>query len=221
VDTSENASAAIETPAHVDADFAALLGPRFRLEDLDQEPASVFGLWPDGTIAYTNPAWRAFASANEGQPAVEREWGLGARYLDAITDALRPFYEDLLARAPDAGTSLHPAFHQYECSSATVFRRFGMQVYALDGRAGFIIVNSLLVEAPHDDAVRPPHAADPASYVNARGIIVQCSHCRRVQHAVHPTRWDWVPGWVDRSPAATSHGICPVCFEYYYPDDGA
>lgn len=147
-------------PAHIDANFAARLAPHFRLEELERYPATVFGLWPDFRLAYLNPAWTAFADVNGGQPSVTSTWGLGTRYLDAIAEPLRPFYERLLARAPEPGASLHPVSHQYECSSATLFRKFSMQVYALPEGAGFVIVNSLLVETPHDASGRPPHSAD-------------------------------------------------------------
>lgn len=204
----------------IDPKFAALMLPRFRLEDLDRETASVFGLWPDARLAYTNSAWRAFAQSNGGQPAIAKHWDLGASYLDAIANPLRPFYEDLLTRAANvAGTSLYPIPHEYECSSADVFRKFAMHVYPLDGRSGFIVVNSLIVETPHDSITRPSHAPETSCYANEKGIILQCCHCRRVRRADDSTRWDWVPAWVEQSPAATSHGLCDVCFNYYYPEE--
>jgi hypothetical protein len=206
---------------HIDDRFAALLSPRFRVADLEGHPASVFGMWRDTTLAYVNPAWSAFAESNNGQPAVEREWGLGARYLDAIAEPLQPFYERLLQEAPGVGMSLRPASHTYECSSADVFRRFVMQVYCLPERSGFVVVNSLVVEAPHDPAARPAQSPDAVRYMNTDGVIVQCSHCRRIRHAGADERWDWVPEWVEHSPRDTSHGLCPICFEYYYPDVAA
>jgi hypothetical protein len=206
-------------PTRIDTDFAVLLGPRFRLEELDRHPASVFGLWQDLRIAYINPAWTAFAEANNGKSCIERNWGLGARYLDAIPGPLRPFYEDLLAQAPDPRASLHPVSHQYECSSAVVFRKFSMQIYSLEERAGFVVINSLLIEEPQDPNKRPPQAPDSERYLDSCGNMVQCSHCRRVQSVANPIRWDWVPAWVEHSPAETSHGICSICLDYYYPND--
>jgi hypothetical protein len=202
---------------HIDADFGDVLGSRFRVEDFDPDPASVFGLWPDSRLAYFNSAWTTFAAANGGQPAIGQSWGLGARYLDAIAEPLRPFYRGLLAGAPEPESSRHPVAHQYECSSATRFRMFNMQVYALPERAGFIVVNSLVVEVPHDPDVRPPQAAEPQRYLDAQGTIVQCCHCRRVRRGDDPAQWDWVPAWVERSPTGTSHGICAICLGYYYP----
>lgn len=196
--------------------FAALLAPRFSIEELDRNPASIFGLWGDGTIAYVNPAWREFGRENGGYPRLESAWGLGAGYLDAIAEPLRPFYAGLLERAADESARLHPVTHQYECSSARLFRKYSMQVFVLEGRAGFVIVNSLVFDAPHDPAVRPSHVADPTRYRDARGLVVQCAHCRRVRRAADLVRWDWVPAWVEQCPDRTSHGVCGLCLEYYY-----
>jgi hypothetical protein len=92
-----------------------------------------------------------------------------------------------------------------------------MQVYALQNRAGYVVVNALMVERPHDSSLRPAQVADCSRYIGDRGVIVQCAHCRLVQQAASPMRWDWVPEWVEAAPAGTSHGLCHVCFDYFYP----
>lgn len=211
----------MRNPPHVAPGFADLLAPLFRIEELDRDPASIFGLWADGTIAYFNAAWSAFAAENGGQPRVQADWGLGARYLDAIAQPLRPFYASLLAEASDERAGLHPRAHQYECSSARLFRKYSMQVYALAGQTGVVVVNSLVFEVPHDPAIRPSQVADPARYRDGRGLVVQCAHCRRVRHGADADRWDWVPAWVERSAEMTSHGICALCLDYYYPGAAA
>jgi hypothetical protein len=202
----------------LDPAFEGPLQGCFHLGDLDAHPQSVIGIWSDSRIAYVNPAWAGFAMENQGNPAIGACWGLGSDYLASISLALRPFYERLLERAPRPERSLHPVVHEYECSSATTYRRFVMQVYALPVGVGFVIVNSLVVDEPHDPIARPPHAAIDAHYRNANGTIVQCAHCRRVRHVEALARWDWIPTWVKRSPAVTSHGLCPICSEYYYPN---
>ena len=203
----------------LDPAFSAALQQRFQLSDLDAHPESVLGLSADSRIAYFNPAWLGFATDNQGNPLIGAQWGLGAGYLDSISPTLRPFYKLLLQRAPSPDRSLHPSRHEYECSSASDYRRFEMHVYALPRAAGFVIVNSMVVERPHDPAERPAHAPSSDNYCRTDGVIVQCAHCRRVQHSIQLVRWDWVPTWVDRAPANTSHGLCPMCSDYYYPVD--
>jgi hypothetical protein len=200
-------------------DFEPLLARAFSREEVDHHPASVFGLWPDLTLAYTNRRWDEFADENAGQPAIGRDWSLGARYFDAIAEPLHPYYQTLLIRAPEPGAALHPVSHQYECSSAATFRIFNMQVYVLSQRAGYVVVNSLVVERAHDPREREPHAPDADRYIDAEGLIRQCCHCRRVEHGGESARWDWVPAWVERSPREASHTICPLCFDYYYPSE--
>ena len=200
----------------IDERFAELLEQRFRLSDLERHPSSVVGIWPDTRIAYLSQAWHAFAATNDGLPAIA-SWGLGARYMDAVPEVLRPFYESFFSGVPDADASLHPMTHEYECSSPTLFRKFSMHAFALEARAGFVIVNSLLVERPHGDTRNGTASIEGSRYETAGSVVVQCSHCRRFGDARDPERWDWVPDWVASTPAGTSHGICPTCYDYYYP----
>ncbi|MEP6781107.1 MAG: hypothetical protein ABJC26_14525 [Gemmatimonadaceae bacterium] len=203
----------------IDRRFKAALKPRFNLAALEREPASVIGLWPDSRVAYVNKAWIAFAEKNSGNPTISEHWGIGSRYLDAIAEPLQPFYQRLFERALEANDSLHPISHQYECSSAKLFREFNMQVYSLADQQGFVIVNSLVVERPQDPTERPAHVGDATHYLRPNGTMLQCAHCRRMQSAENPARWDWVPEWVEQSPPNTSHGICEVCAAYYYADE--
>jgi hypothetical protein len=198
------------------ANFADLLAPNFQLDELEASEAIVFGLWRDFSLAYVNPAWVCFADSNDGQPYINDVWGVGSQYLDAIPGKLRTFYEHFLTAAPVPGTTLHPAAHVYECSSPTVFRQYRMQVYALRERLGYIVNNALVVERPHDPLTRTPHDPDLPQYVDAVGIITQCSHCRLVRHVGARERWDWVPAWVEHVQPNTSHGLCAMCFSYYY-----
>lgn len=197
----------------------ALIG--MTLDRLDRDPAVIYGLWADLTFAYFNPAWFRFAARNGGEPAVSRRWPLGTSVMDVVPDALKPFYRDMYARCLQGrgapGHQLHPAVHEYDCSSPDQYRRFAMTLYGLDAGRGLVVLNSLLVERPHDAGVRSPADAD---YRDPNGFYHQCSHCRRYQNFSEADRWDWVPDWVRRQPPGTSHGLCLVCFNYYYPGAG-
>lgn len=201
-----------------DPEFEAKLDAFFSQEELDRHPDTVCGLWPDTRLAYVNPAWERFAEENGGQPGIRERWDLGARYLDAVPESLRPFYEDLLKEAPERGETLRPLTHEYECSSAESYRKYHMQVYALPNREGYVIVNSSVVEQPHDAKERPAYSPEADVYADVDGTIRQCAHCRRVQRTEGTDAWDWIPAWVERCPESTSHVLCPICFDYYYPE---
>lgn len=207
-------------PSRCQPDFEPLLAELFSMAALDQTQAPVIGLRSDGRLAYLNEAWDDFATVNGGQPDIARHWDLDSNYFRAIPAALTPFYRELFGRAPAPGAGLQPVSHEYECSGARVFRKFNMQVFALSDHAGFLVLNSMIVERPHDPATLPEHPDDLALYADETGTIHQCSHFRRVQSNGHPDRWDWVPAWVESIPPETSHTICPICYEYYYPLGG-
>ena len=196
--------------------FAALLRSAFRPEDLDEHPWPVFGLEADGTLAYVNLAWDAFALANGGEPEVSRAWNVGSNFFAAVAEPLHPFFRALFERATGERHALQPAEHVYECSSSQEFRQFSMQVFPLAEGAGFVVLNSLVTARPHDHVERPPHPADIKRYADVNGLMHQCAHCRRMRRADDPDRWDWVPAWIDARQRDISHGICPLCYAYYY-----
>jgi hypothetical protein len=192
----------------------------FSIAEIEQHAGTAFGLWPDFRLAYLNPAWFAFGRANQGEPRLSAEWGLGRSILDSIPPVLQDFYRTLFAEAmgnPNLGP--RPPVHCYECSSAKLYRRFALNLYRLGAGEGLLVVNSLLVEQPHDLADRQPGIADRLTYLQADGNVRQCSHCRRIQRASEAYRWDWIPDWVDSAPPETSHTLCNFCLDYYYPAD--
>ncbi len=200
-----------------DKAYADLLSSMFTLQHLDAHPGSIYALDPDGRIVFVNSGWETFARDNGGQPGIAERWGVGSNYFDALAPALAAFYRKLFVRVPGFGGTLIPTSHEYECSSATLYRRFAMSIYALPRQLGHVVVNSLLVERPHDPE-RTPHAPLDAAYVDHNGLIHQCAHCRRVRHLRDTGRWDWVPDWVEHPQPNVSHGLCPVCMDYYSLD---
>lgn len=202
-----------------DPRYRGLLDELFGLDELAENPESVFAVDHEGRLVFLNPGWDRFARENGGHPQMAEAWGIGADYFSAISMPLRGFYRNLLERAPVRGETLTPRSHVYECSTASLFRQFHMQVYALPRNRGWLILNSLILERPHDRASHPVHPPDSERYRDAQGMIRQCSHCRRIHDPSDAARWNWVPAWVQRAPANTSHGLCPVCDRYYYPED--
>lgn len=181
-------------------------------------PESIFAIDQDGYLIYVNAAWHRFASSNGGQPAIADRWSLGANYFAAIPPPLNTFYRNLIRQAPAYGEGTAPLSHCYECSAAMVFREYNMLIYALPDQRGHLIVNSRVVERPHDPLTHAARQPDLASYLDPHGLMHQCAHCRRMEHQLDQSRWDWIPEWVEAPQPNISHGICPVCVEYYFPE---
>ncbi|GAB4299881.1 MAG: hypothetical protein Kow0096_19560 [Thiohalomonadaceae bacterium] len=191
--------------------FAAALD-KFALATLENEPGAVYALDRDLRLCYFNPAWFRFAEVNRGEPGISTRFPLGTPLAAAISGPLQTFYLASYTQVLQDGT---PWQHDYECSSDTVLRRFHQRCYPLANRQAMIIINSLAVEQAHPVAAET-HVADEACYRNQHGLIVQCSHCRRIERAAQPGHWDWIPAWAAAQPPHTSHSLCPPCYDYYY-----
>jgi hypothetical protein len=174
---------------------------------LDEDESTYVALDPGGAIVWTNAAWNRFAIANGGTEVLRR-FRPGTSYFEGIAAPLRGFYQSLLLNALTTGEVVD---HTYECSSADVFRRFHMRALPLD-RKGLLLEHSLVVERPHDPA---DATARDVAYADGRGIVLQCSNCRRVRRR-ESAAWDWVPHWVRQAPAQTSHGLCNTCVSFYW-----
>ncbi len=193
----------------IDSSFQGLLAEYFS-SGLEQEQGTVFGLWPDLTLAYTNDGWDQFAATNGGEQLAER-YPLGSDITTATSEILRPFFVNNYRRCL---TELRPWEHSYECSSPDRYRWLKMTVFPLGHAEGLLVVNSVRVEKPH---TRIPHSPEEGGYRDKHGLITQCSHCRRVRRKEGSGLiWDWVPDWVKTMPRQTSHGLCAACAAYYY-----
>lgn len=187
----------------------SLLGEAFDLDALEASESTFVLLDASCTIMWVNPAWSRFALANGGSDALARV-GPPSCYLDGISGCLRVFYESKFADALRTGE----AFEQdYLCCSRRETRTFHMRALPLGGRS-ILVEHGLLVEGPH---VCEASAEVESTYVSARGLVVQCSNCRRVRRVRNRLTWDWVPAWVERPPRTTSHGLCAACVGFYFP----
>jgi CheY-like chemotaxis protein len=201
------------TPLQIDAGFEALLGGH-TVEELDAEPGSVVGLWPDGSIAFMNSAWLRFAEQNGGSEVLRR-WPIGSDLLRGITGPLRDYYARAFAQVRE---QQKPWEQSYDCNAATQRRQFQLRVLPLDQR-GMLLIHSPRFDAPMPIENKPPNGAASllSEYVGPSGLIRQCSNCRRSQRA-HGDRWDWVRAFIENPPPNVTHGICPVCLRQDYGD---
>ncbi len=190
--------------------FAELLKD-FGRDELERHEYSVYGLQSNLTLGYLNPAWFRFAQQNGGHSIVDA-WGLGSDVLEATTGPARRLYETLFRSCLERGRASR---QDYECSSASQYRRFRMDVYPLREGRGAIVINSIRVDRPHSDD-RVAQAPIEERYTDANGLILQCSFCRCVQRVKEPGHWDWVPAWVENEPENATGGLCHPCHEKYF-----
>jgi hypothetical protein len=176
--------------------------------DFEDDPAVVFMLDRLDRIVSCNAAWDQFALANDGE-TVLRPKQTGVCAFDVIASDLHAFYRHgfSFVRSTQSEWS-----HVYDCSSPSVFRQFHMRVLPAPS-AGLLLINSLVVEEP------APALADFAlqEYVDEFGFVKMCCHCRRTANPMQE-RWDWVPRFLNRGSTKVSHGLCPLCWSYHYPD---
>jgi hypothetical protein len=177
---------------------------------LDTSPLISYVLNSGYRIVYCNAAWDRFATENDA-PELTHSAIIGTDFRCALGDTLRPFYLQAIDQVARTGAVWEWI---YECSSPELFRKFQMRVQPLQ-REGWLVTNARLVERPHADAVHTGLHA----YANQHGLITICSHCRRSRQTDCPAEWDFVPAHLDRTLTNISHGLCPLCLEYFYPKE--
>ncbi len=187
-----------------------LLLKNLPVETLESSPEPCFALSEPLDITYCNSAWDRFARENGGGAKTLRRNIISRNLLDFVAADLKGYYAELFARSRALG---QPVDHDYECSSSQVFRLYRMQIYPLEPGRGFVVLNSLRVERGHDRTARDP---DDAIYRDSAGLMHMCANCRRTRRAHEPEAWDWVPAHLDGELPGVSHGVCPMCLEYYY-----
>jgi hypothetical protein len=183
-----------------------------RLASLEELANVAFAVDDSLRFRYMNAAWFAFAQANGGLAEITSRYGLGAD----LSACLEGDLKDHLVKAWQRSLSSGQAFdYDYECSSEEVYRLFRQQVIPLEGGKGLLFINHQRIEQPHDQDRNASARPSCDQHLNERGLIIQCSFCRRVQRADQPEQWDWVPAWVAAVPDNTSHTYCPVCYDRY------
>jgi len=193
---------------HIDPTFLPRL-TQLGLDSFRQRSDVIFMLDADLLMRGYNDPFIRFAEEN-GAPELPQRFGFGVSLLDAINDSyLRSFYRERFGAVTRDGK---PFFHEYECSSDQLYRKFFQSVYPLVG-LGMIITNQLLVSHQHLD----PAVGFSAVHVNSSGIITQCSHCRKIRNTTSAEQWDWVPTLLELRHPNISHSICPCCIEKFYP----
>lgn len=185
--------------------FPEFLTPAFDEKELLELPHSICVIDPNGKILWVNRHWLEFAHENGADEASVR-W---RSYLDGIAPPLREYYEAAFARTLASGD----VFEQdYECSSPGEKRLFHLRALPIDHKA-LLVEHVRVFEGTHE--AEDIDEATANEFVDSRGLISQCSNCRRVRHP-RSNGFHWVPHWVQSPHPKTSHVICPSCVGYYY-----
>jgi hypothetical protein len=179
------------------------------LPSIDASPDTIYVVDPELRLRAYNDAWVRFARDN-GAEGLLGSYGLGEPIVRAFPEPVRRYYRDAY-REVLARTS---RFEQiYECSSAEQVRRFHQTAYPLPGGRGLVIAHHLVVELARVEDARSVGRLE----VRSGQLITQCCHCRTVCDPANPERWVWVPDLVRKPARNISHGLCPRCFDFYYP----
>jgi len=179
-----------------------------RFEAVARSADTAFVLSADWKLLRTNDAWKRFALENGGAAVLER-WPDDSSIDGVIPPVLWPFYRAAHERVHATGQHWE---HDYECSSADVYRLMHMVVYPVEADS-VLVVSSPVIVRPHTRQVVSPEA-----YQHQSGVIVACCHCRRYRSPSDSSSWHWVPDFMRDPPPRVSHGLCPACLVHYYPE---
>ena len=163
-------------------------------------------------IAECNLGWDKFAAQNGGV-GISRADVRGHSIFEYIPDVLVEFYEKKFSEALRAG---HWIGFDYECSTPDVFRQFHMALRSVEN-SGLLVVNSYLPNQRTPFSV-PNGAMADTTYLSTGGMITMCAHCRRTLRQDATNTWDWVSSFLRDTGRKVSHGLCPRCTAYLYPD---
>jgi len=116
-------------------------------EAIEHDPSIVFALDCELKLFYCNQAWDRFAESNGGA-AVKRPTTYGMCVLDAIPEPLKTLYRSAYL---NVFATSRQWVHEYECSSATLYRLFRMTALRRPKDDFILVSNFLLDERPHGD----------------------------------------------------------------------
>jgi hypothetical protein len=164
-----------------------------------------------------NDGYKMFAIENDGEDILDR-WPIGSNIMSSIPEILRDtmkrMYDDVILNKKIIE-------HEYDCHSATVFRRFKMRI--LPFMNGFALHEHCQIESSQLNGAYELSDGDIESgYVDKNGLVHQCCHCRRIQSCTDGNNWVWVISLINRNRTFApriSHTICPVCMLHHYPDE--
>ena len=189
--------------ARLDRAFHRLLPASVRLA-LEENSSPALCLDSELKIRYVNPAWFTVGES------------VGLTWMGRLIEA---------CMEPHLATEFSGHFRQvletgnvwnknYACAAPEAYRMFRLTVYPLPGRRGLALQHTLRVEVAHaPEIVESPGAI----LTDEHGQYTQCCQCLRFRDPGQSESWKWVPAWAHKPPVPTSHTLCTLCLEHYYP----
>lgn len=156
-----------------------------------------------------NKAWVNFARSNKGEDVLIK-YPIGSMILDAFQGPFKSYFTKKYNDSLEFNKHFE---HNYKCPTAEGDRVFRQFAYPLKGSIGLVISNHLVLEKPH---MEEPQEFTK-QFVDDDGLIHQCSNCRKIKDPAKGA-WLWVPSLLADPFPETSHGICPQCLDYFYPE---
>lgn len=179
----------------------------------------VLGL--DGTIGFLNREWTLCSVRDGDPPGCRAEAVLGRSYLDFVVGPLRAKVAEAFERAAALPSEFGAIWLHGECNSVRECRILTTRISMLRSNGtegdstGFLVLHSLRVVGALSDfyaLVQP----DLEAWRGERGLILQCGCCRRVREPA-TAQWSMCVQLLEHSAEGTSHGLCELCLETYYP----
>lgn len=188
---------------------------------LDQEAHVVMLVENDGTISFLNREWTLSAHRDSAPGGCDPKAVLGRPYLDFVAGAIRPHVAEAFNRAAALSPGFDSVWLHGECNTSTLRRLLTTRISPLweqggEGNAAGLLVHHQLRVVGALDAhyALVEHAIDALR--DDRQLIVQCGCCRRVREP-QSGRWSMCVALLQVSAKDTSHGLCELCVETYYP----
>lgn len=159
-------------------------------------------------LVYVNKQFQLNAEAN-GAPDLIDRFPHGSLLLEAISGPQKQYFEKLYRNALK---SKEPLKVDYDCPTQSRHQEFRMILYPLNSGRGVYAEHSLVVSR---DLNREAIPFNPDWFLDKDRLAHQCGHCRRTLNVTTGT-WEWVPDLFGHNQV--SHGLCPTCLNYHYPD---
>ncbi|XOV91079.1 MAG: hypothetical protein ACFHWX_12800 [Bacteroidota bacterium] len=187
---------------------------KFDFNTLEESVDTIYALNSNLEFIYFNPQYIKFAQENGFKGDILEKFPIGSSIGQVLKgDVLREFYLQNYQKSLSENV---PWTFEYKCSTPSIFRAYQQRTYPIVESECIVILNSLIAERPIREVFTHDHEPNEEIYLQTNGLIYQCSNCRRTQQSKDSEKWDWVSKYIEKMSLKISHGICPLCFDYYW-----